>query len=91
MNHEISNVPELSSRTFAFSAGGTVCRFILRIDIGHRHNGQVISGENVENLAKELSRSNPMCFVKLPVLSHTEAGQKIYSGDCWDCEFGLEE
>lgn len=68
-----------------------MCRFILRVDIGHRHNGQVISVKNIENLANELIRNNPVSFVKLPNLSHTEAGQKIYSGDCWDWAFGLEE
>ncbi|MBQ6107473.1 MAG: hypothetical protein IJK97_04620 [Thermoguttaceae bacterium] len=47
--------------------------------------------KNIENLANELIRNNPVSFVKLPNLSHTEAGQKIYSGDCWDWAFGLEE
>lgn len=85
--------PNVFQRAIVVSAGGKPewasdlhGQFFIAVGTGD----QVISVENAENLANELSRSNPVRFVKLPDLSHTETGQKVYFDDCWDWAFGRE-
>ena len=50
---------------------------------------QFISVDKVEQMAKELSRTQKVHFEKMPGADHIEAAKKTYSEDCWNWAFGL--
>ena len=50
---------------------------------------QFISVDKVEQMAKELARTQKVHFEKMPGADHIEAAKKTYSEDCWNWAFGL--
>ena len=82
--------PNVFKRAIVVSSGGMekwASKLSGEFYIAVGTEDQFISVDKVEQMARELGRTQKVRFEKLSGMDHIEAAQKVYNGDCWNWAF----